>query len=391
MRTLALAGVVLWISLGISCKSSQPAPSLADASTDASDDSPWIALHPVPGQSLNVVPLIWGSGPDLYVAGQALLRSSDGARTWTVVDPGASLVGFKDGKVYSMSGVVNQVWVSGALRMKPWPFPFVIVTGDRGATWTDWTPASASGTVRGVWTRGAGLPVLAVTDSGQIFRSADGQEPFSLIVSDETVAFEGVWGTAGDVMYTVGTSLAVTAGASGTQASADGAAPTDAAGQGSVASHAEMASAFILRSLDAGLTWTQVVTLPGGGLRSVSGTPDGRRVLAVGYRNRWALSVDGGLNWDTARELPSENDHRFDYEVVTFVPGDAAPYITSPPNLVSSNLLRGIDGDGVTWFEEVPEERLDSQTYTKWPRSVWGDMKGNVWAVGQGAAVWHRR
>jgi photosystem II stability/assembly factor-like uncharacterized protein len=271
--------------------------------------------------------------------------------------------------------------------------PMLATSDDHGVTWQARPLAGVRSVVTAVWTRGGDAPIFAVSDGGQIFRSLDRGASFTVVASDANVSLHAVWGTAADVLYVVGRASATSPRSGLPDAGEPDDAATDA-GTAGLASRVANASGFVLRSTDGGTTWTQVASVGGGGLVGVSGTPDGRRVFAVGPGERWARTDDGARTWRTSTLALEAGDHRFDFHSVLVLPDDPNPYIVQTSYAGGPSLVRDIDdyAGAIVWrSEDLPLERFDESSGTRWASSVWGDSTTNVWAVGTGGALWHRQ
>jgi hypothetical protein len=259
--------------------------------------------------------------------------------------------------------------------------PVIARSTDRGATFTLLNPTFAgtfnafAGTFNAVAADSAGNPIgVASTSAGGFFlRSADRGNSWSSIPVPGTAWLDGIWTTASGTIYVCGEAALPPASPDG---GADGDGPTALDPFG-----------VVLRSDDAGGTWTTLTTSPAP-LHAISGSPDGQRVVAVGYGFTEIESMDAGASWrvDCGSDYESKPFSVFgsvwvqDATTDPFIAAGNAPYV------VRSDSGCGGPGQSIETWEPLPDITLgDAASGTvAGATAVAGTNPTNIWAVGAG-------
>ena len=356
-----------------------------EATMDAGDGggSLWeMVVHPVS----DVYQSVWPGAPGtIYAVARddpsrdngteySIASSHDDGQTWTTVpltdmtQPIFAVVAIGAMDVYGFGFTAN---FTAAVA----PPPLVAKSTDGGATFTLLHP-SFSGSVLAAAADGAGNPigVGAASDGGFFVRSTNGGADWSRVQVPGTSSLSGLWTTASGTIY-----------ACGVPASAP--APADGGVDGGDGGPAAASGGLVVRSDDDGDTWTTLTTTPYA-LTAISGTPDGRRIDAVGYVYTQIESIDYGANWLVHSGNDGNTSRTYSNFTSVWVPDAlSAPFIAAGN---STYVVRGFtshgpstNGDGD--YEDLPAAGLGLQSAVM---AVAGNAT-EVWAVGAG--IFRRR
>jgi hypothetical protein len=308
----------------------------------------------------------------------AVTSSHDDGTTWTTADltdasaPILSVAAF---------GATNVLAVGYTNDSTADPPPLVAQSIDGGATFTLLHPTSFKGLFSYVTADAAGNPIGAgqASAGGFFVRSSDGGATWSQVLVPGTAAVWSLWPTASGTIYGCGQAAIPSADAGTDAGAAD--ASTDAAPAGP---YAEI-TGVIVRSDDGGATWTIVARSPSA-LFSISGTPDGQRIMAVGFAFNQVESADGGATWRVECGRNDTTIRDSDFANVWVPDAQSAPFIAANAPYVVRNLNCDFTGTplGEGW-EQLPSPTVGLQS------SALG-VAGNateVWAVGTG--IFRRR
>jgi photosystem II stability/assembly factor-like uncharacterized protein len=338
---------------------------------DAGTGPLWSARVPFMNANLTA---IWGSGSDVFVAGQGgqIAHSADRGATFTLVSSG--LPGQPVFRRFSGSGA-SDVWLVG----EDDGAAALLHSGDRGASWQPVDVGSARD-LRGVWSLD-GAHVLVATGQGEIWSTEDGGTTWGTAYRDARASFDALWGGNGGLVYAAGGQddsgdTSDGAAGEGIEDGCDGgSAPMTVSGR---------PHGLLLRSTDGGATWSSVGLATAGALTAVWGTTDGRVVATSGANASLAWTWDHGEHWLQQSRAGAPPDE--DLDDVWVGPGDAAFFFASP-----SGLIRDVDYrcDGpVHLLRETLPAAADAGV--RGVAAVWGLGSDDVWAVGAGGAIWHR-
>jgi hypothetical protein len=380
-RATALGVATLGVALAtLGCGAAAPVTGDADSGANANGQSGWSARAPIAGVDLGA---IWGSGADIFAAGKGPLvaRSGDGGKSWNTVD---LKLGAGEGwpsirHIAGSSGA--DVWLVGDLDATT---SVLLHSADRGLTWQTRDPGSLNN-VQAVWALDAQRVLLASRDGG-IARSVDGGAHFTIVEQVAGASFFGLWSDAAGDSYAVGGWLAPDAGDAGTPGPPDGgdnARPGDGCDGGVAGSLAAPGArlGLLLRSTDAGASWTPAPVSVQGVLWNVWGTPDGRAVVAAGAGATVAGTFDHGVSWVT-ESRPASGLALTD---VWVGPGDGSLFYASDGGLIR-DVLFDCNGSMRVVYEPLPPAPDASRATA----AIWGSSSGDVWAVGPGGAIRHR-
>lgn len=329
---------------------------------------------------------VHGAGADLYVAGEdgTILRSADGARTWTDVSVAPASVGaasFVHFRTIAASAD-DDVWVIGTSSISG---PLMHTT-DRGQSWQQ-VDVGTQSYIGGVW------PIdrnrAFVTSGGQILATADGGTHWTVVFSGSGMVLKGIWGFASNELYVVGGTVP-TAGDAGANTLDGGTTP-----DGGSAATAYLG--LVLHSSDGGISWQRVEQATTAcELWHVSGSPDAATVFAVGTCGSVARTTDYGASWSTSGAAVAGHD--YDISDVWVSPiGTSyllaqgrhyASFVAPGDQLVCRDIYVEDDGNiatQATGCERLPPSGGSSDS----PMGVWGTSDNDVWIVSAGSILWH--
>ena len=273
----------------------------------------------------SVMDLVWTSPGHLAAATSTgkLLRSSDGAKTFTVTAPASEttrLTGIAVGapdelylagsggtvlrstnggdtftalKAPAMSGSdVKKVWADsqGRVILRETSSDNIHTSTDHGQTWTTKNPSGVSGGSRGgVWADSTGV-IWACASAG-IYKSTDGGKTWTFVVGDIGNVM-AIWGASADDLYYVTDSCFIGGSHDGGQTWAPGINFGGVANYGGFtgiwssspdAVYITGCRGIVARSNDRGATWIREATTTAGSLNAIAGSPAGE--IAVGGGN----------------------------------------------------------------------------------------------------------
>jgi photosystem II stability/assembly factor-like uncharacterized protein len=368
LRGEALA--LLGLTLASAC---QPEPATAKDAGSVTAAAGWEMIIPPGARTYGAVAL--GTPGTIYALTNdsvySVRSSHDDGKTWTTVD-----LTDTTSSMLSVAAVGStDVFAVGYAHIDPNvdPPPLVAKSTDRGATFTLLHPTTFRGVFSAVADDGAGNPIgVGYDESGGFFvRSTDGGATWSQVPVPATGQLFALWTTASGTIYASGDAIASPPDG-GTDAGVD-------AGSGNADPFAAY-TGLIVRSDDGGATWTTVVTSPSS-LFSISGTPDGQRIVAVGFAFNEVESTDGGATW---RVDCGRNDTRVrdsDFASVWVPDATSSPFIAAN----ASYVVRLLDCDYTGMPSIETSEPLPSPTVGL--QSSVLALAGNateVWAVGTG-------
>jgi hypothetical protein len=258
--------------------------------------------------------------------------------------------------------------------------PVIARSTDRGATFTLLNPTfvgtfnAGGGTFNAVAADSAGNPigVGSTTASGFFLRSADGGNSWSSIPVPGTTWLDGIWTTASGTIYVCG-EAALPASPDG---GADGDGPT-----------AQDPFGVVVRSDDGGGTWTTLTTAPAP-LHAISASPDGRRIVAVGYGFTEIESTDAGASWRVDCGSDAESKPFSVFGSVWVQDATTDPFIAAgnAPYVVRSDSGCGGPGQSTETWEPLPDIGVGDAAsgLEAGVIAVAGTNPTNVWAVGAG-------
>jgi photosystem II stability/assembly factor-like uncharacterized protein len=371
MRILSIASLALAVAVA-ACDTSSSRDTAApksDAGIDASVASgPWTARKSGTTSTLRAV---WGSGQDIFAAGEdaTLIHSSDGGATWiasTLVD--APSTSFPRFTAIGGSGA-DDVYVLGKQYGR---HDFVLHSSDRAASWqpVDLGAVGVGAAFNGIWANARDDVYVSTYDAG-ILHSIDGGATWTRAFRQERTYLYGIWGSGPGDVYAVG-----------------GVSSVDEAGIGS--DGGTSLTGEVLHSVDRGLSWTVVASTTTGILWSISGSPDGARVYAVGNNATVVWTTDHGATFN-ASGVPVAQDG-LQLFAVWCAPDTPEPFILG--DLADTGVLRSVDASGgsvVSWREDrPPSHSLSPESGGANASAVWGTREHDVWAVGAAGALWHR-
>ncbi len=335
---------------------------------------------------------IHGAGADLYVAGESgtILRSADGARTWTDVSVAPASVGATSESVFHFRSIGasadNDVWV---IATSPMSGPLMHTT-DRGQSWQQ-VDAGTLGYLGGVWPIDGNRAFL--TTEGQILATTDGGTRWTVVFSGSGIVLNGIWGSASNDLYVVGGVVSTADdGDAGTNTHEGGTTP-DA---GTDATTAYLG--LVLHSSDGGMSWQRIEDATTAcELWHVSGSPDGATVFAAGTCGSVAHTTDYGASWSTSGAASAGHD----YDITdVWVSPIGTSYLLAQGRGYAN--LAGRGNQMVCRDIKVEDDRnLSIQTagceslppsggLSASPMGVWGTSDNNVWIVSAGSILWHR-
>jgi photosystem II stability/assembly factor-like uncharacterized protein len=256
--------------------------------------------------------------------------------------------------------------------------PVIARSMDRGATFTLLNP-TFGGTFNAVAADSAGNPigVGSTSESGFFVRSADGGNTWSSVAVPGTVWLDGIWSTAAGTLYACGeAALPAVSPDGGAAASADAGGPTALDPYG-----------VVVRSDDGGSTWTALATSPAP-LHAISGSPDGQRIVAVGYGYTEIESADAGATW----QVDCGSDYVYKpfsvFGSVWVQDATTAPFIAAgnAPYVVRSVSGCGGPGQSIETWEPLPDIGTGdaAAAIEEGAIAVAGTSPTNIWAVGAG-------
>jgi hypothetical protein len=346
-----------------------------DARTDASDaaTSLWeTVVHPLS----DIYQSVWLGAPGtIYAAARddpsrdngteySIASSHDDGQTWTTVpltdmtQPIFSVVAIGATDVYAF-GFTHDAGLIPSSSV-------IAKSTDGGATFTLLHP-SFSGGLLAAGADGAGNPIGAGTasDGGFFVRSTNGGADWSRVPVPGASALYALWTTASGTIYACGVAASASAPPDGGVDAGDGG---SAAGAGGV----------VVRSDDDGDTWATLTTTPYG-LSGISGTPDGKRIDAVGAGYTQIESTDSGANWNVHSGDDGNTSRTYSSFSSVWVPDALSePFIAAGS---STYVVRGFTrAGGDEGYEDLPAAGLGLQSTAM---AVAGNAT-EVWAVGAG-------
>ncbi len=300
----------------------------------------------------------------------SIASSHDDGKTWTTVpltdmtQPILSIVAIGATDVYGFGFTANlTVGV---------PAPSLVAKStDGGATFTLLHP-SFSGAVLAAAADGAGNPIGAGTtsDGGFFVRSTNGGADWSRVPVPGTSSLSGLWTSASGSIYACGVPASTSA-------------PADGGVDGGDAGPAAKMGGVVVRSDDDGDTWATLTTTPYE-LTAISGTPDGRRIDAVGYVYTQVESLDSGATWQVYSGNDSNTSRTYSNFSSVWVPDGLSETFIAAGN--STYVVRGFTrAGGENGYEDLPAVGLGLQSTAM---AVAGNAT-EVWAVGAG--IFRRR
>jgi hypothetical protein len=308
----------------------------------------------------------------------SVTSSHDDGKTWTTVDLTDTSAPILSVAAFGATGVLAVGYTNDTTLDPP---PLVARSMDGGATFTLLHPTTFKGLFTFVTADGAGnaIGVGEASAGGFFVRSSDGGDSWSQVPVPGTAALWSVWTTASGTLYACG-QAAIPAADGGTDAGAADAS-TDAAAAGP---YAEI-TGVIVRSDDGGATWTIVARSPSA-LFSISGTPDGQRIMAVGFAFNQVESIDGGATWRVECGRNDTTIRDSDFASVWVPDAQSAPFIAANAPYVVRNLNCDYTGTplGEGW-EQLPTPTVGLVSDAL---GVAGNAT-EVWAVGLG--IFRRR
>jgi len=361
---------------GGSPSSTATAPPDAGPEAGVSPPTFWTGRPPVTSLGLDAV---WGSGGDLYAVGQGgvIVHSADDGETWSVSLPGDSKALFYPffGTVWGSSAA--DVYVGGADRGEQ---PLVVHSADHGRTWQT-LDAALPGVPIKIWGSGP-QDVYVAVDPGGVVHSTDGGRTWQTVYGGPSTGGTSVWGSAGNDVYAVGlTPTSAPAPDGGADAAADASADDGGAPDGGGA-----AIGFFVHSTDGGRTWAPIAAPPFGPLYDVSGTPDGRHVVACGPNLTQVMTTDHGQTWSVS----AAPDVSFDLYRIWCPPDGEDCFIVSDEGLLSHLRVDPLGGTVAVTVEHLPPIVVQgSGEEVVAPRAIWGTSIHDVWAVSAMGAIWH--
>ena len=362
------------LALSSACSAPTPVTSQADAGETG---SAWkMVRHP--DDDLFVAVWVNELG-DIYTIAQSapysVFSSHDAGATW-----GRAFVDDSRAAIISIVGVgpsgVYAAGCTGAFAEIADAHPFVVVSNDRGATFTPTYP-SFDGALYAITADSAGnlLAVGASVAGGFFVRSVDGAATWTRALVPGTSSLGGIWLAADGTIYACGTP-------SPSDSAAD--AGVDAAAVDGSAS-ASPAGGVVVRSIDGGASWSVVATAPAR-LFDISGTPDGERVVAVGGGYTEIELAGGSASWVTRSGDPAlAANYKGDLGSVW------VPDAVSDPYMAMGNagyVLRSVSAGSnllVTRSEDLPVTGWGIQSGAV---AITGTAPDDVWAVGSG--IFHK-
>jgi hypothetical protein len=143
----------------------------------------------------------------------------------------------------------------------------------------------------------------------------------------------------------------------------------------------------VARSDDGGGTWTTLTTAPAP-LHAISGSPDGQRIVAVGYGYTVIESTDAGASWRVECGSDHENKPFSVFDGVWVQDAATDPFIAAgnAPYVVRSDSGCGGPGQSIETWEALPDIPLGDAASATEPgvTAVAGTNATNIWAVGAG-------
>jgi photosystem II stability/assembly factor-like uncharacterized protein len=290
-------------------------------------------------------------------AGYSVTSSHDDGKTWTTV----ALTDANSSPIMSVAAVgPTDVYAVGYTYDAADPSPLVAKSRDRGATFTLFNP-TFTGSLNAVAPDVAGNPigVGSSTDGGFFVRSTDGGATWSRTAVAGSETLWSLWTTASGTIYACGQ----TASASAPLDGGTDAGRTDGGADADAAWTFPALAGVVVSSDDGGNTWTTLITTAPSPLFAISGTSDGRRIVAVGGGFTEIESDDGGATWqiycgrnnNTARNSSLGSVWVPDSQSAPFIAAGNAPYVvralscdyTGAPSLETWEPLPLITGTGV--------------------------------------------
>ena len=295
-------------------------------------------------------------------AGYSVTSSHDDGETWTTV----ALTDTNSSLILSVAAVgPTDVYAVGYTYDADDPAPLVAKSTDRGGTFTLFNP-SFTGRLNAVAADVAGNPigVGSSSDGGFFVRSADGGATWSRVAVAGSETLWSLWTTASGTIYACGQTASASAPLDGgTDDGGTDAGGTDGGADADAAWVFPALAGVVVRSDDGGNTWTTLITTAPSPLFAISGTSDGRRIVAVGGGFTEIESDDGGATWqiycgrnsNTARNSSLASVWVPDSQSAPFIAAGNAPYVvrvlscdyTGAPSLETWEPLPLITGTGL--------------------------------------------
>jgi hypothetical protein len=300
--------------------------------------------------------------------------SHDDGKTWNTVDVTDASAPLFSIAAIGATEVLAVGFTSDGTNSPP---PLIARSMDGGASFTLLHPTTFTGAFSAVAADGAGNPIGVGSAGGVGFfvRSGDGGDSWSRVPVPGTEALWSLWTTSSGTIYACGQAAIP---------SADGG--TDAGGiDGGTAGPYAAITGVVVRSDDGGSSWTTMARSPSS-LFSISGTPDGQRIVAVGYAFNQVESTDGGATWHVECGRNDTSIRYSDFASVWVPDAQSAPFIAANAPYVVRSLSCDYTGTPVieTW-DQLPSPTVGLQSSAL---AVAGNAT-EVWAVGTG--IFRRR
>jgi photosystem II stability/assembly factor-like uncharacterized protein len=417
---LAAISISLGLMLVVASCGSSPARTTNDsgvtieldgsADAGAADSSPWSLVSPLgPSTPLDLVTFhdMGAAGSDLYVVGSTatILRSTDRGGSWSSVGltPGGPN-GLHPIFLSFSATAEDDVWIGGiATPTVGQPLEALLLHGtDRGQTWQA-VRVPGLRSVYSVWAID-GQRVLVASDVGEIWRTDDAGASWARVFADSELILNDFWGagTGATDLYAVGAAYVRAATPDGGQSPGggdDGGATGDAGisfdagrfdGGALDGTGTTRFTGVILRSMDAGATWSVVLRDAPCQLWQITGTPDGAAVHATGNCGTIAGTLDRGATWRTtgAAWRGTSTNAMFPIRGVWVAPAGHTQFALDREVCESVWVVENVSSQG--YCESLPwRDHGNGARSIASPTGMWGDGD-DVWVYGAAGFLWRR-